>query len=72
MRDEWRVLKCGPTTISKKRYVNKHERPSNITLRVLNKIVLNRLNWNLKQLHDKKGGGGFFSLTFKMVHSEAF
>jgi hypothetical protein len=41
--------------------------------RVFNKIVLNRLNCNLKRLHDKMGGGNFFcSLTFKMVHSEAF
>jgi hypothetical protein len=27
-----------------------------ISYRVFNKIVLNRLNWNLKWLHDKKGG----------------
>ena len=47
--------------------------------RVFNKIVLNRLNWNLKRLHDKKGGyggasspGNLFSLTLKMVHSDAF
>ena len=41
------------------------------TSRVFNKIVLNRLNWNLKRLHDKRGGV-FFSHTFKMVHSETF
>ena len=44
--------------------------------RVFNKIVLNRLNWNLKRLHDKMGGvwppWKMFSITFKIVHSEAF
>ena len=49
--------------------------------RVFNKIVLNRLNWNLKWLHDnnnnkkkeeKKWNVFFPPLTFKMMHSEAF
>ena len=36
-------------------------------LRVFNKIVLNRLNWNLKRLHDKMGGGG---VNFFHLHSK--
>jgi hypothetical protein len=35
------------------------------TSRVFNKIVLNRLNWNLKRLHDKRGGGYFFHIHSK-------
>ena len=36
--------------------------------RVFNKIVLNRLNWNLKRLHDKMGGGGGITLPEKCFH----
>ena len=64
------------TTITPKHQFQAH------SSRVFNKIVLNRLNWNLKRLHDKMGGGGgggvydppwkMFSITFKIVHSEAF
>jgi hypothetical protein len=35
--------------------------------RVFNKIVLNRLNWNLKWLHDKRGGG---DRNFINLHSK--
>jgi hypothetical protein len=30
---------------------------------------LNRLNWNLKRLHDKRGGGGIF---FTYIQNGAF
>jgi hypothetical protein len=40
-------------------------------VRVFNKIVLNRLNWNLKWLHDKWGGGGQ-NYFFAYIQNGAF
>jgi hypothetical protein len=49
------VNSCFKCTFCKKYLDNKKSPKINNIIRVFNKIVLNRLNCNLKWLHDKRG-----------------